>query len=173
MREINLIAQDSSHYGRDRGATRRRLPSLLEALDGVEGLRWIRVHYLYPNTVTDELIGAMARLPACVDYVDLPLQHARSGGAAPGCAAADPPRPTCGCSTRFRTAMPEPALRTTLIVGFPGETEEEFRALLEFVRESAVRSPRRLHLLPRGAHRRLCTPGRCAPAKSRRSAAPA
>ena len=75
VREINLIAQDSSHYGRDRGEA-DGLPKLLEALDAIEELRWIRLHYLYPNTVTERLIAAMARLPKVVKYVDLPLQHA-------------------------------------------------------------------------------------------------
>jgi ribosomal protein S12 methylthiotransferase len=131
VREINLIAQDSSHYGRDRGEV-DGLPVLLSALDGVEELRWIRLHYLYPNTVTQRLIDAMARLSKVVKYVDLPLQHAhpetlarmRRGGSAPA---------HLRLLGRFEAAMPEVAKRTTLIVGFPGETEEEFRALLDFV----------------------------------------
>lgn len=133
VREINLVAQDSSHYGRDRGE-RDALPRLLRGLDAVEALRWIRVHYLYPNTVTDGLVDAMASLPRVVKYVDLPLQHAhpetlrrmRRGGSAASHAA---------LLERFRSAMPEGALRTTLIVGFPGETDGEFRELCDFVRE--------------------------------------
>jgi ribosomal protein S12 methylthiotransferase len=133
VREINLIAQDSSHYGRDLGIP-SGLASLLEDLDGVQGLRWIRVHYLYPNTVTDHLIETMARLPRVVKYVDMPLQHAhpatlermRRGG------SADRHRDLLG---RFRAAMPGAALRTTFIVGFPGETEEEFETLLDFTAE--------------------------------------
>jgi ribosomal protein S12 methylthiotransferase len=133
VREINLIAQDSSHYGRDLGA-REGLAALLEELDRVQDLRWIRVHYLYPNTVTDHLVATMARLPRVVKYVDMPLQHAhastldrmRRGG------SADRHRDLLG---RFLSAMPEAALRTTLIVGFPGETDEEFDALLGFVAE--------------------------------------
>jgi len=131
VREVNLIAQDSSHYGRDRGEV-DGLPNLLEALDGVEELRWIRLHYLYPNTVTDGIIDAMARLPKVVKYVDLPLQHAhpetlarmRRGGSAAS---------HLRLLERFDGAMPEVAKRTTFIVGFPGETEEEFQALLDFV----------------------------------------
>jgi ribosomal protein S12 methylthiotransferase len=134
VREINLIAQDSSHYGRDRGA-REGLATLLERLDGVEGLRWIRVHYLYPNTVTPLLIDAMARLPKVVKYVDLPLQHAhpdtlkrmRRGGSAES---------HLELLADFRLAMPDVALRSTFIVGFPGETDAEFEALLDFVREA-------------------------------------
>jgi ribosomal protein S12 methylthiotransferase len=131
VREVNLIAQDSSHYGRDRGG-HDGLPELLESLDGVEDLRWIRLHYLYPNTVTDGVIEAMARLSRVVNYVDLPLQHAhpatlsrmRRGGSADS---------HLRLLHKFVAAMPSVAMRTTLIVGFPGETDEEFGALLEFV----------------------------------------
>ena len=134
VREINLIAQDSSHYGRDRG-DRAGLPGLLRRLNAVPDLRWIRVHYLYPNTVTGELIDTMAALPRVVDYVDLPLQHAhpevlsrmRRGGSAES---------HLRLLARFRAAMPQGALRTTLIVGFPGESEAEFAALLDFVGEA-------------------------------------
>jgi len=134
VRELNLIAQDSSHYGRDRGES-SALPDLLEGLDGIDALRWIRLHYLYPNTVTEKLIGTMARLERVLDYVDLPLQHAhadmlrrmRRGGSA---------NSHLRLLDRFRVAMPQATLRTTLIVGFPGETEDEYEALLEFVREA-------------------------------------
>jgi ribosomal protein S12 methylthiotransferase len=132
--EINLIAQDSSHYGRDLGLD-EGLSELLVGLDAVEGLRWIRLHYLYPNTITPRLIETMARLPRVVKYVDLPLQHAHSetlarmrrGGSARG---------HLGLIDKFRRSMPEVAVRTTLIVGFPGETDEEFATLLDFVREA-------------------------------------
>lgn len=133
VREINLIAQDSSHYGRDRGEP-HGLAELLLALDRVEALRWIRVHYLYPNTVTDRLIESMATTPRVAKYVDMPLQHAhpdtlrrmRRGGSAESHRR---------LLARFRAAIPETALRTTMIVGFPGETDAEFEALLDFVRE--------------------------------------
>ncbi len=133
VRELNLIAQDTSGYGRDRGRT-DDLPRLLEALDAVEGLHWIRIHYLYPNTVTDRLISAMAELPKVVNYVDIPLQHADPavlsrmlrGGSAESHGK---------LLARFRNRMADPAFRTTLIVGFPGETDGEFRNLLEFIRE--------------------------------------
>ena len=134
VREINLIAQDSSHYGRDRDDG-DGLPGLLRRLDAVPDLRWIRVHYLYPNTVTGALIDTMAALPRVVDYVDMPLQHAhpetlrrmRRGGSAES---------HLRLLERFRAAMPQGAMRTTLIVGFPGETEAEFEALLAFVEEA-------------------------------------
>ena len=131
VREVNLIAQDSSHFGRDRGDN-AGLSGLLTRLDAVEALRWVRVHYLYPNTVTDRLIETMARCARVVPYVDMPLQHAhpamlkrmRRGGSAAS---------HLELLGRFREAMPDAALRTTLIVGFPGETEEEFDELAAFV----------------------------------------
>jgi ribosomal protein S12 methylthiotransferase len=135
VREINLIAQDSSHFGRDLGLD-EGLAGLLKGLDGIEGLRWIRLHYLYPNTITAPLVHAMARLDKVVPYVDIPLQHAhpdtlrrmrRGGSAASHAALLD----------RFRRVIPGVALRTTLIVGFPGETDAEFDALLRFVRDTA------------------------------------
>ena len=137
VREINLIAQDSSHYGRDLGRT-DGLAELLVQLDAIEELRWIRVHYLYPNTVTPRLIETMAGAPRVVPYVDLPLQHAdadvlarmRRGGSAAS---------HLRLLERFRAAMPDVALRSTFIVGFPGETEREFQALLDFVREARFR----------------------------------
>jgi ribosomal protein S12 methylthiotransferase len=132
--EINLIAQDSSHYGRDRGDF-DGLAHLLEALNGVDDLRWIRLHYLYPNTVTDRLIATMAELSKVVPYVDMPLQHAhpdmlqrmRRGGSG---------ERHLRLLDRFRRAMPNAALRSTFIVGFPGETQEEFTALKQFLRDA-------------------------------------
>jgi ribosomal protein S12 methylthiotransferase len=131
VREINLIAQDSSHFGRDRNDA-DGLAGLLTRLDAVALLRWVRVHYLYPNTVTDRLIDTMARCSRVVKYVDMPLQHAsadtlkrmRRGG------SADSHLELLG---RFRRAMPDAAMRSTFIVGFPGETESEFDELLAFV----------------------------------------
>ena len=134
VREINLIAQDSSHYGRDLGFG-AGLAGLLRQLDAVDGLRWVRVHYLYPNTVTDTLIDAMASCERVVPYVDMPLQHAhpdmlrrmRRGGSGASHLA---------LLSRFRSAMPQVAMRSTFITGFPGETEAEFQALCDFVAEA-------------------------------------
>jgi len=134
VREINLIAQDSGRFGHDRGQA-DGLAALLEELDAVPGLRWIRVHYLHPATVSRVLIETMARLSSVVHYVDLPLQHAstpvlarmRRGGSADS---------HLRLLDRFRQAMPDAALRSTLIVGFPGETEQEFDELVRFVRRA-------------------------------------
>lgn len=133
VREINLIAQDSSQFGRDLGE-RDALPRLLAGLDEIDGLRWVRLHYLYPNSVTTGLIEAMARLGKVVKYVDMPLQHAdpgvlgrmRRGGSAESHAR---------LLERFRAAMPDVALRSTFIVGFPGESERDFETLLRFVED--------------------------------------
>ena len=134
VRELNLIAQDTSHYGRDRGEA-DGLSDLLGRLDRIDPIRWIRVHYLYPNTVTPGLIATMARSKRVLPYVDIPLQHAhpetlrrmRRGGSAVS---------HMKLLERFREALPQATLRTTFIVGFPGETEEEFEALLAFVDEA-------------------------------------
>ncbi len=132
VREVSLVAQDSSHYGRDLDL-RDGLVTLLEALDQIDGLRWIRLHYLYPNTVTQKLIDTLGRLEHVVPYVDLPLQHAhpevlrrmRRGGSA---------EDHLRLLGRFRRAIPDVAIRTTMITGFPGESEAEFDALVDFVR---------------------------------------
>ena len=132
-RELNLIAQDLTAYGRDL-APRTSLAALLEELDRVEGVRWIRLLYCYPNFVTDELLGAIASLPSVVPYIDMPLQHAddamlramrreRSSGA------------LRKLLDRIRKRVPGVTLRTSFIVGFPGETDEAFGRLVDFVRE--------------------------------------
>jgi ribosomal protein S12 methylthiotransferase len=118
-----LIAQDSSMYGRDRGYKRGGLAHLLEQLHAIEGLDWIRLLYLYPATVDDELIAAMASLPKVCTYMDMPLQHAH-----PEVLRAMR-RPSNGeryleIIDEFRRKVPGVTMRSTFIVGFPGETEE-------------------------------------------------
>jgi ribosomal protein S12 methylthiotransferase len=122
-RELILIAQDTSMYGRDRGARRGGLAQLLEELHEIEDLAWIRLLYLYPATVDAELIDAMARLPKVCKYMDMPLQHAH-----PDMLRAML-RPSNGeryleILEDFRSRIPGITLRSTFIVGFPGETEE-------------------------------------------------
>jgi ribosomal protein S12 methylthiotransferase len=131
VRELLLISQDSTFYGIDRGE-RDALPRLLRALNAVEGLAWIRLLYLYPTTITDAAIEAMAESDKVCRYIDLPLQHA-----APG-VLRRMRRPGSGASyarllARIRERLPGVTLRTTLIVGFPGETEQEFEELSAFV----------------------------------------
>ncbi len=133
VREVILISQDSSFYGVDRGE-RGALARLLRALDRVEGLEWIRVLYLYPTTIGDDTLAAMAECDKVCKYIDLPLQHAADGVLKrmkrPGTG-----RGYRGLLDRIRTRVPGVALRTTFIVGFPGETAAEFDELRGFVRE--------------------------------------
>lgn len=135
-REINLIAQDVTQYGYDlyRAFT---LPRLLRELNEVEGIEWIRILYFYPNRLTDEVIEAMATLPNVLPYIDIPLQHAHPD------TLRRMKRPWDGerylnVFEKVRSAIPDVAIRTTFIVGFPGETPEEFDYLLEFMKEARL-----------------------------------
>ncbi len=135
-REVNLIAQDVTQYGYDlyREFT---LPKLLRELDAVEGIDWIRMLYFYPNRLTDEVIEAMSTLPKVLEYVDIPLQHVHRD------TLRRMKRPWEGerylqLFEKVRAAMPDCAIRTTFIVGFPGETEEEFASLIDFVEEAKL-----------------------------------
>jgi ribosomal protein S12 methylthiotransferase len=136
VREINLIAQDVTQYGYDL-YKEFTLPKLLRELNGVEGLDWIRILYFYPNRLTDEVIEAMASLPKVAKYIDIPLQHAHPD------TLRRMKRPWDGerylkLFEKVRAAMPEVAIRTTFIVGFPGETKEEFDYLLDFTKEARL-----------------------------------
>ncbi len=131
-KELILIAQDTSMYGRDRGFKRGGLAHLLEQLSAIESLEWIRLLYLYPATVDPELIAAMASLPKVCTYMDMPLQHAH-----PDVLRAMR-RPSNGeryleIIDEFRRKIPGVTMRSTFIVGFPGETEEHVAYLEEFI----------------------------------------
>jgi len=135
-KELNLIAQDTTQYGYDL-YRRCMLPALLRELAQVEGIRWIRIHYAYPSRVSDALIETMACLPQVVPYLDVPLQHVNRE------ILRAMRRPGNGATylrmiERLRRAMPEIALRTTFIVGFPGETEAQFQELLEFLQQAQL-----------------------------------
>jgi ribosomal protein S12 methylthiotransferase len=134
VRELIIISQDSTDYGHDLGM-KNGLSQLLESMvEAAPGLDWIRIMYAYPGYVTSELIATMARHPQILPYLDIPLQHAHRETLKrmrrP--ANVDWVHDTVG---KLRTAMPNLAIRTTFIVGYPGETDEEFAALLDFVRE--------------------------------------
>lgn len=133
-REIILIAQDVTEYGTDIYG-RLMLPELLRKLCKVDGIRWIRLMYCYEDKITDELIEVMASEEKICDYIDIPLQHVSDGvlNAMNRHSTTESIRDTLG---RLRAAMPDIHIRTTLITGFPGETEEEFEELLEFVEET-------------------------------------
>lgn len=137
VRELCLVAQDSTSWGKDLpsragGAGRPDLPALLQALDRVDGIDWIRLLYVYPSAVSDALIETLANAHRVLPYVDVPLQHAsnrllrlmRRG------TTAERQRRLV---ERLRAAIPNVTLRTTLIVGFPGETDHDFHELLDFV----------------------------------------
>lgn len=134
VREINLIAQDTTDYGHDLGL-KDGLAHLLEEMTGaVPEVDWIRILYAYPGYVTDRLIEVMATHKSVIPYLDMPLQHAHPQvlRRMQRPANVDWVHKTVA---KLRKAMPGLALRTTFIVGYPGETEEEFQALLDFVEE--------------------------------------
>lgn len=137
VRELNLVAQDSTSWGKDLPATgtaRPRLVDLVRALDAVEGLDWIRLLYLYPSAVGDELIEAVAGARRVLPYVDVPLQHA-SDRVLRAMRRGTTQHRQRRLVERLRAAIPDVTLRTTFIVGFPGETASDFEELLDFVRE--------------------------------------
>lgn len=133
VRELNLIAQDTTRYGLDRddGAT---LPELLRRCDRISGKHWLRLLYTHPRHMTDETLAVLAGAAHIVPYIDMPLQHIsdrmlramgrRMGGA-----------DTRALLARLRTVWPPAAVRTTFLVGYPGETEADFEELLAFARE--------------------------------------
>jgi len=132
VKEIVLVSQDSSGYGKDLG-WRDGLATLLEQLlEQVPEIPWLRVMYVYPGTVSDRLIETWARHGQLVKYVDMPLQHAQPDVLVRMRRPRQDLRELIG---RFRAAMPDVALRSTFIVGFPGETEAEFEELLAFLAE--------------------------------------
>ncbi len=133
VKELIVIAQDTTRYGQDLYG-KLRLAELLHDLNALSGLKWIRVLYSYPNTFTDELIEAYATLPKVCHYVDLPLQHA-SDRLLHAMRRRDKLSETEKLLKKLRERIPDIVIRTTFIVGFPGETEEDFAILKEFVTE--------------------------------------
>ena len=131
VKELLLISQDSTFYGIDRGE-RGALPQLLRELNAVEGIEWIRLLYLYPTTINDEVIDAIADLDKVVKYIDLPLQHA-SDAVLKRMKRPGTRKSYVRLLENIRARIPKVALRTTFIVGFPGETAEDFAALEGFI----------------------------------------
>jgi ribosomal protein S12 methylthiotransferase len=134
VREIILIAQDTTDYGHDLGMKDGLVDLLTQLTAAVPDINWIRILYAYPGYVTDRLIEVMAEQPQVLPYLDMPLQHAHPDTLKrmKRPANMDWVRRTL---EKMRRAMPGLALRTTMLVGYPGETEEEFQALLDFVEE--------------------------------------
>ena len=133
VREVNLVSQDTIAYGRDlpKGEA-RDLASLVRAVAEVDGLRWLRLHYLYPETMTDELVDLMAKHPRIVKYVDMPLQHAADGMLRRMRRGHGGDR-LRRVVTRLKSSIAGLVFRTAFIVGHPGETDQEFDELCEFV----------------------------------------
>jgi ribosomal protein S12 methylthiotransferase len=131
VKELNLIAQDSTQYGYDLYG-KPTLPTLLRDLSQVEGIGWIRLFYCYPSRVNSAVIEAIATTPKVCQYIDMPLQHADDDVLR---AMRRPMNAEAYLRIlgQFRAASPDVAIRTTFIVGFPGETEEQFENLLRFV----------------------------------------
>ncbi len=133
VKELVLIAQELTYYGLDL-YKKRSLPELLDALCAVDGIEWIRLHYAYPSKFPREIFDAMAKQPKVCNYLDIPLQHASDG-------VLERMKRQTTCQEQrelieyARTVVPDIAIRTTFLVGFPGETEEEFQDLCDFVEE--------------------------------------
>ncbi|RMG88370.1 MAG: 30S ribosomal protein S12 methylthiotransferase RimO [Bacteroidetes bacterium] len=133
VKEIMLIAQELTYYGLDL-YKKRALPELLDALCEVEGIEWIRLHYAYPSKFPTEIFDVMARQPKVCNYLDIPLQHA-SDSVLKRMRRQITRRETTELVELARRVVPEIAIRTTMLVGFPGETDAEFEELCDFVTE--------------------------------------
>ena len=132
VKELIVIAQDTTYYGIDLYG-KRCLAELLERLCRIEGIEWIRLHYAYPTAFPEEVIEVMAREPKICKYLDIPFQHI-SDNQLSAMKRRHTKADAYELIERLRRKMPEMALRTTLLVGYPGETEEDFEELKEFVR---------------------------------------
>ena len=132
-KELVLIAQDTSRYGIDLYGE-YSLAKLMARLCRIDGLRWLRVLYCYPDSITDELLDTMAQEEKIVPYIDLPLQHA-SGPILKAMNRRGDRQSLTALMNKIRERVPGVVLRTTLITGFPGETEEDFTELAEFVKD--------------------------------------
>lgn len=133
VQEIVLIAQDTTAYGYDRGERDALAPLIDRIVEAVPELPWLRVMYAYPGRVTRRLVETMARHPQVCSYIDIPLQHGHRDVLARMKRPGD--RVAKETVHRLRQTMPDIAIRTGFIVGFPGETEQEFQGLLDFVEE--------------------------------------
>ena len=131
VKELILVAQETNMYGTDLYGE-KRLPQLLRALCKISGLRWIRILYCYPEEITDELIQVIKEEPKICHYLDLPIQHA-SDGILKRMGRRTSRAQLIETIEKLRREIPDIALRTTLITGFPGETQEQHEELMDFV----------------------------------------
>ena len=136
VKELIVVAQDPTRYGSDLYG-HRALPELIDKLCAIEGIAWLRLHYLYPDAVDDRLIDAIERNPKVLRYLDIPIQHIDDG------ILKSMRRRTTGDEIRsllkkLRERLPGVVLRTSLITGLPGEGEEQFQELCDFLREARI-----------------------------------
>ena len=134
VKELIVVAQDTSRYGTDLPGLKRLLPELLRQLCQIEDLKWIRVHYVYPDEIDDEFIEVMATEPKIVKYLDIPIQHCNSKILKLMNRRGDGDF-LRALFAKLRARIPDLVIRTSLITGLPGEGEEEFQELCEFLRE--------------------------------------
>lgn len=133
IKEIILVAQETTLYGEDIYG-QKSLPELLRKLSGIDGLEWIRILYCYPEEITDSLIEAVKELPKVCHYLDIPVQHG-SDSVLKRMGRRTDSAQLISIIEKLRRNIPDIVLRTTIITGFPGETEEEFQELKEFVQK--------------------------------------
>lgn len=133
VREITLIAQDTTRYGLDNYG-KLMLPELIREIDSIEGVHWIRILYMYPDEITDEVLEAMQASQKVLPYFDIPMQHANNR-LLKAMNRRGTKEDTLALVKKIRTMFPEAVLRTTAIVGFPGESEEDFEELVDFIKE--------------------------------------
>ncbi len=136
MKELIVVAQDITRYGLDLYG-RRTLAELLPKLCAIEGIQWVRLHYLYPDEITDELIDVIANEPKIVKYLDIPIQHI-SDRMLKAMHRRGTGQEIRALFRKLREKIPGLVLRTSLIAGFPGETEEDFEELCEFLLEYRI-----------------------------------
>ena len=137
VKELIVVAQDTSRYGTDLPGHKRLLPELLRQLCRIEGVKWVRVHYVYPDEIDDEFIQVMAEEPKIVKYLDIPIQHCNSKILKLMNRRGDGPF-LRELFAKLRSAVPGLVIRTSLITGLPGEGEEEFEELCQFLQEQRL-----------------------------------
>ncbi|TDT71901.1 ribosomal protein S12 methylthiotransferase [Hypnocyclicus thermotrophus] len=133
VKELNILAQETTEYGLDL-YNKKALPDLLKELVKVEGIEWIRLYYMFPNSITDELIEVIKNEPKICNYFDVPIQHI-SDLQLQKMGRAKNSKQIKSILSKIRKEIPDATIRTTVIVGFPGETEKEFIELKEFIQE--------------------------------------
>lgn len=137
VKELIVVAQDTSRYGTDLPEHKRLLPELLRELCKIEELKWVRLHYVYPDEIDDELIQVLAEEPKIVKYLDIPIQHCNDKILKLMNRRGDK-KLIVNLFAKLRAEIPGLVIRTSLITGLPGEGEEEFRELCEFLREQRL-----------------------------------